>query len=105
MPGTGQPPPPVMAGEERCCASGVSAPLGRPSGAVDTRSTCGNPYRYAGGGGSAAIAKQLEKSRRRARAPGSTHFPNETLKHILPDMLSEGHVCSWHLSDMVRCPT
>ena len=49
---------------------------------------------------SAAIAKQLEKSRRRARAPGSTHFPNETLKHILPDMLSEGHVCSWHKTDM-----
>src|ERR1700686_2437714 len=63
-----------MAGEERFCASGVSAPLGRPSRAVDPRSTCGNPYRYAGGGVSAAIAKQLEKSRRRARAPGSTHF-------------------------------
>src|SRR5437588_12414427 len=63
-----------MAGEERCSASGVSAPLGGPSCAVDPRSTCGNPYRYAGGGVSAAIAKQLEKNRRRARAPGSTHF-------------------------------
>src|ERR1700688_4280520 len=85
-----------MAGEKRWCASGASTALGRPSRAVDPRSTCGNPYRYAGGGVSAAIAKQLEKSRR--RAPDT--LPNETLKHILLDMLSEGHVCSWHKTDM-----
>src|SRR5260370_32601864 len=105
MPGTGQPPPPVMAGEERCCASGVSAPLGGPSCAVDPRSTCGNPYRYAGGGVSAAIAKQLEKNRRRARGAWIDTLPNETLKHILPDLLSEGHVCSCHVSDVPILPT